>query len=190
MADQRAIIARYSAEVCADRPGVSPGELHRLVSRFVSPVEVAPHVAGAAVDLTLVDAEGLEVDMGTPIDATPEQVFSVLADGWLYPSWVVGASRIRAVDDSWPSPGAELHFTCATWVYPPADDAPADTPTETVAVSGSGCSTVTTYVGYHQQGTSPAGVTVSPVALRAPAAGPLPGPGPGWDEIRHRWGGR
>jgi AcrR family transcriptional regulator len=24
-------------------------------------------------------------------------------------------------------------------------------------------------------------------ALRAPAAGPLPGPAPGWDEIRHRW---
>jgi D-alanyl-D-alanine dipeptidase len=34
---------------------------------------VAPHVAGAAVDLTLVDACGDELDLGTPIDATPEQ---------------------------------------------------------------------------------------------------------------------
>lgn len=73
VAEQRAIIERYSAEVCAAHPGVSPDELHRLVSRFVSPVEVAPHVAGAAVDLTLVDACGDELDLGTPIDATPEQ---------------------------------------------------------------------------------------------------------------------
>ncbi|MFI7067383.1 M15 family metallopeptidase [Kribbella sp. NPDC050124] len=43
-----------------------------LASRFVSPVEVAPHVAGAAVDLTLIGAHG-PLDLGTPIDATPEQ---------------------------------------------------------------------------------------------------------------------
>jgi D-alanyl-D-alanine dipeptidase len=73
VADQQAIIARYSAEVCASRPGVSPSDLERLVSRFVAPLAVAPHVAGAAVDLTLVDAHGEEVDMGSPIDATPEQ---------------------------------------------------------------------------------------------------------------------
>ena len=30
-------------------------------------------MAGAAVDLTLVDACGDELDLGTPIDATPEQ---------------------------------------------------------------------------------------------------------------------
>jgi D-alanyl-D-alanine dipeptidase len=73
VSDQRAIIARYSAEVCRLRPGVSPHQLHHLVSRFVAPVEVAPHVAGAAVDLTLVDVTGDELDMGTAIDATPEQ---------------------------------------------------------------------------------------------------------------------
>jgi len=73
VAAQRAIIARYSAEVCAARPGVGPRELHELTSRFVAPVEVAPHVAGAAVDLTLVDDRGTELDLGTPIDATPEQ---------------------------------------------------------------------------------------------------------------------
>ena len=44
-----------------------------MTSRFVSPLAVAPHVAGAAVDLTLVDATGEELDLGTPIDATPEQ---------------------------------------------------------------------------------------------------------------------
>jgi len=44
-----------------------------LSSRFVAPLEVAPHVAGAAVDLTLTDAGGHDLDLGTPIDATPEQ---------------------------------------------------------------------------------------------------------------------
>ena len=73
VAEQRAIIARYSAEVCRLRPGISPHELHHLVSRYVAPVAVAPHVAGAAVDLTLVDVTGEELDLGTAVDATPEQ---------------------------------------------------------------------------------------------------------------------
>ena len=72
-ASQQAIVASYSAELCAAHPGISADDLHRLSSRFVAPLEVAPHVAGAAVDLTLVDACGHELDLGTPIDATPEQ---------------------------------------------------------------------------------------------------------------------
>jgi D-alanyl-D-alanine dipeptidase len=84
VAQQRAIIARYSAEVCAARPGVSPSDLHRLTSRFVAPVDVAPHVAGAAVDLTLVDACGDDLDLGTAIDETPEasegRCFTAAAD--------------------------------------------------------------------------------------------------------------
>jgi D-alanyl-D-alanine dipeptidase len=72
VAAQLAIIEAYAAEVRAARPGVDGAELHRLTSRFVSPVAVAPHVAGAAVDLTLAGPAG-ELDMGTPIDATPEQ---------------------------------------------------------------------------------------------------------------------
>lgn len=70
---QQAIIARYSAEVCTHHPGISADELDRLTSRFVAPLGVAPHVAGAAVDLTLVDACGDPLDLGTAIDATPEQ---------------------------------------------------------------------------------------------------------------------
>lgn len=73
VADQRAIIAAYRAEVRTAHPAADAGEVDRLVSRFVAPVEVAPHVAGAAVDLTLVDASGEPLDLGTPIDATPEQ---------------------------------------------------------------------------------------------------------------------
>ena len=71
--DQRAIWQRYAAEVALAHPFVGPAEQRRLISRFVSPIEVAPHVAGAAVDVTLVDRLGRELDLGTPIDATPEE---------------------------------------------------------------------------------------------------------------------
>jgi hypothetical protein len=49
------------------------------------------------------------------IDATPAQVWSVLADGWLYPSWVVGASRMRDVEKRWPDPGSKLHHSVGLW---------------------------------------------------------------------------
>ncbi|MEO6879806.1 MAG: SRPBCC family protein [Mycobacteriaceae bacterium] len=47
--------------------------------------------------------------------ATPQQVWDVLADGWLFSSWVVGASRIRAVDATWPQPGARIHHSVGAW---------------------------------------------------------------------------
>lgn len=50
-----------------------------------------------------------------PISATPEQVWSVLADGWLYPLFVVGASRIRDVDETWPAVGSRLHHSVGAW---------------------------------------------------------------------------
>ncbi len=71
-AEQQAIIDRYTAQVRAHHPHARGAELEALVSRFVSPLAVAPHVAGAAVDLTLVGPDG-PLDLGTEIDATPEQ---------------------------------------------------------------------------------------------------------------------
>jgi hypothetical protein len=45
----------------------------------------------------------------------PEAVFEVLADGWLYPSWVVGASRMRDVELTWPRTGSKLHHSVGVW---------------------------------------------------------------------------
>ncbi|WP_395691428.1 M15 family metallopeptidase [Nocardioides sp.] len=73
LAQQQAIIASYAAELRALHPGIDDTDLERLTSRFVAPLDVAPHVGGAAVDLTLVDVCGDELDLGTAIDATPEQ---------------------------------------------------------------------------------------------------------------------
>lgn len=47
--------------------------------------------------------------------ATPQEVWDVLSDGWLYPLWVVGASRMREVDPEWPDVGARLHHSVGTW---------------------------------------------------------------------------
>jgi hypothetical protein len=49
------------------------------------------------------------------VRASADQVWSVLADGWLYPLFVVGASRMRDVDDSWPQVGSALHHSVGTW---------------------------------------------------------------------------
>jgi len=49
------------------------------------------------------------------VAATPDQVWRVLADGWLYPLWVVGATRMRDVDEHWPAVGAKLHHSVGVW---------------------------------------------------------------------------
>jgi len=51
----------------------------------------------------------------TTIQATPEQVWDVLADGWLFPLWVVGATRMRAVDGGWPQVGTRIHHSAGVW---------------------------------------------------------------------------
>ena len=49
------------------------------------------------------------------IAAAPEKVWDVLSDGWLYPLFVVGASRMRDVDETWPAVGSKLHHSVGTW---------------------------------------------------------------------------
>jgi uncharacterized protein YndB with AHSA1/START domain len=47
--------------------------------------------------------------------APPEAVWAVLADGWEYPTFVVGASSMRAVDEDWPAPESRLHHSVGVW---------------------------------------------------------------------------
>lgn len=49
------------------------------------------------------------------VSATPEQVWEVLSDGWLFPVWVVGATSMRDVDPHWPEVGARLHHALGAW---------------------------------------------------------------------------
>jgi hypothetical protein len=46
---------------------------------------------------------------------SPDDVFAVLEDGWVWPSWVVGVSRIREVDDAWPQVGSKIQHSFGVW---------------------------------------------------------------------------
>ncbi|MFF1632787.1 SRPBCC family protein [Leifsonia sp. NPDC058248] len=51
------------------------------------------------------------------LDCTPDELFAVLADPWVYPTWVVGASRMRGADNAYPAPGAKLHHSIGVWPF-------------------------------------------------------------------------
>ncbi|MEU0384545.1 M15 family metallopeptidase [Streptomyces chartreusis] len=70
---QRLYFERYSDALRADHPDWPAERVREAASRYVSPPEIAPHSAGAAVDLTLMSADGQELDMGTRVNATPEE---------------------------------------------------------------------------------------------------------------------
>ncbi|MYW68742.1 dipeptidase [Streptomyces sp. SID8379] len=70
---QRAYFEEYAAELRALHPDRPAAEIHTAASRYVSPPEIAPRSAGAAVDLTLADADGTELDLGTRMNASPEE---------------------------------------------------------------------------------------------------------------------
>ena len=47
--------------------------------------------------------------------ASREQVWAVIADGWTYSQWVVGNSRMRAVDPNWPQTGSTISHSVGVW---------------------------------------------------------------------------
>ncbi|MEU9113100.1 nitrilase-related carbon-nitrogen hydrolase [Streptomyces sp. NPDC048483] len=70
---QRRYFEEYADELRAAHPDWDAARVHQAASRYVSPPDIAPHSAGGAVDLTLVTTDGGHVDMGTPINASPEE---------------------------------------------------------------------------------------------------------------------
>jgi len=49
------------------------------------------------------------------MNCRPEDVFAVLSDGWTYGMWVVGAARIRDVEEDWPAVGSKVHHSVGVW---------------------------------------------------------------------------
>ncbi|MDQ2849038.1 MAG: SRPBCC family protein [Actinomycetota bacterium] len=49
------------------------------------------------------------------MNCSADDVYAVLGDGWLFGLWVVGTSRIREVDDSWPAIGSGIHHSIGVW---------------------------------------------------------------------------
>ncbi|MFD6969662.1 M15 family metallopeptidase [Streptomyces sp. NPDC059949] len=70
---QREYFEEYAGRLRAANPTWSDARIHASASRYVSPPDIAPHSAGAAVDLTLADVSGRELDLGTRMNADPEE---------------------------------------------------------------------------------------------------------------------
>jgi D-alanyl-D-alanine dipeptidase len=70
--------ARYFDEYCRRLRTLHPDWSDDVVStsgsRYVSPPDIVPpHSTGGAIDLTLATNDGEELDMGTPVNASPEE---------------------------------------------------------------------------------------------------------------------
>jgi D-alanyl-D-alanine dipeptidase len=92
---QREYFDRYLSSLRPAYPGSDDARLRMLASRYVSPPEIAPHSAGAAVDLTLCAEDGRELDLGTRVNASPEESGGACYTG--HPSVGGQARRNRAV---------------------------------------------------------------------------------------------
>lgn len=70
---QRSYFDEYLAQLQLSYPGWDASRRRIEASKYISPPEVAPHGTGGAVDLTLCTADGTELDLGTAVNASPEQ---------------------------------------------------------------------------------------------------------------------
>jgi D-alanyl-D-alanine dipeptidase len=70
---QQRYFSEYEEDLRRLHPHLSASEIARLASRYVSPPEIAPHSTGAALDLTLRTTDGAELDLGTRVNASPEE---------------------------------------------------------------------------------------------------------------------
>lgn len=70
---QRDYFEEYADQLRGLHPERPNEQIHAAASRYVSLLDIAPHSAGAAIDLTLADDGGRELDLGTRMNADPEE---------------------------------------------------------------------------------------------------------------------
>ena len=70
---QRAYFENHRRELAQGHPDWDADAVFVRASAYVSPPAVAPHGTGGAVDLTLGTVDGIELDLGTAVNASPEQ---------------------------------------------------------------------------------------------------------------------
>jgi D-alanyl-D-alanine dipeptidase len=70
---QEQYFTSYANRLRVANPDWPDDHLYVQTSRSLSPPHIAPHVCGAAVDLTLCTSAGEELPMGTEVNASPEE---------------------------------------------------------------------------------------------------------------------
>ncbi|WP_440028690.1 M15 family metallopeptidase [Chromobacterium amazonense] len=73
LARQQRSYNEHLAKLRELRPELDETALLREASLYVAPPAVAPHPTGAALDVTLIDATGQELNMGCPFNADSEE---------------------------------------------------------------------------------------------------------------------
>lgn len=68
---QRRYFDEYVGRLRAEHPQLDAAALREQASAYISSPEVAPHGTGGAVDLTLVSTGGVELELGTAVNASP-----------------------------------------------------------------------------------------------------------------------
>ena len=63
----------YSNKLRNDYPEWSEELVYKECCKLNAPPEVAPHTTGGAIDLTIVNKDGIELDMGTRLNASPQK---------------------------------------------------------------------------------------------------------------------
>lgn len=72
---QRQMFTDYCAVLKKANPHWDEATVRREASQFIAPPEdVPPHSTGGAIDITLLDKDGRELDMGSALDAFPGPV--------------------------------------------------------------------------------------------------------------------
>nr|NLD40467.1 SRPBCC family protein [Actinomycetales bacterium] len=99
-------------------------------------------------------------------------LWAVLADGWSYATWVVGASRVRDVDEGWPTPESRIHHSFGLWPATIEDTTRvvlAEEPTEMVLVArGWPVGEARVRLSIAPTGTETCTVTMTEDAIRGP----------------------
>ncbi|MFJ6440745.1 M15 family metallopeptidase [Streptomyces sp. NPDC091649] len=73
LALQQHYFTAYRDEPAVAHSGWEAEQLHHAASRYVAPPEIAPHSAGAGVDVTPVDQDSHELDLGARVNASPQK---------------------------------------------------------------------------------------------------------------------
>jgi D-alanyl-D-alanine dipeptidase len=71
---QRQLFTKYYAQLAHANPAWEEKKIKYETTKYVAPPEdVPPHSTGGAIDITLIDANGNELDMGSILDETPDK---------------------------------------------------------------------------------------------------------------------
>lgn len=71
---QTAYFNEYAGELRRVHPHWSELQLYTEASKYIAPPDITPpHSTGGAIDLTLCTPDGVELDMGAPLNSTPEE---------------------------------------------------------------------------------------------------------------------